>query len=590
MFFRGINKEKDRLKYLIIAYILPSLLLIIVGLWFIEKNTMIKIVGDEYGYWAAGAYISGLDWSEITSYNSYYGYGYGIILAALLKLHMSSIITYRLALFLNIIFIIGIYVIVYHMLNKFTVRYKISIIVKVLLALFVSTYSGNLSYTQYTMPEVLIAFIYWILIFLAYRLLNKLTVYDSILFILLNIYLFSVHQRTIGICLISCFFWIYIVVKNKDKRRIIILSVLLGCLAILAVLWFKNNYQIAFFDGGQGKNLSVNDFAGQTSKFEALMSVNGIWMFIKSFAGKIYYLLSSSYMLAGISALFIITKYLSIFCRHFKTKVNETTVFYLYILLNTVIMVGISSLSMMEYYGRFDMLFYGRYFEFTIAPLMLLGLIFIIYEECCYKKIIVCLTVICYLILTCSMEYIIDYGRSTSNVFINCSGIADLLIFQNYRKFSLLFIAIRSCLWLALLFIIIYIAKSRKKLYPYTLILVLSVIVNITSYCYVYKEGCLSWSVEQSNREVELAEFIQNIGASDSLHYYIVENDVKADYLQFLLKDHTIHIFEYENEIYRLNDSDYILTTLDTSLRKSLYSLGYKEYANSETLILWGKG
>lgn len=583
-------KKNYKISYFIVAYIIPILLLIILGLWFINENTMIKIVGDEYGYWAAGAYISGLDWSEITSYNSYYGYGYGFFVAILLKCNLSAVLIYRLAIFLNILFLISIYVIVYYLVRNWTERYNFSFVLQVFLAFSVTVYSGNISYTQYTMPEILIALIYWLQILIVWKMLKQLNFLNSFLFILLNLYAFSVHQRMIGVCLISVCLWLAIAIRSK-KSKSFYFSSIISCLCIfIFILILKEHYQMAFFAGGKGKNLAVNDFAGQTSKLESLLSIQGLWMFVKSFAGKIYYLLSTSYLLAGIAGgLGLVCTGNAIRNRiKEKKEINEGTILLVFLVLNTLIMIAISSLTMMEYYGRFDMLFYGRYFEFTISPLILISLIYLLGENNKHKIRIILGTIFSYIVVSCAMEYIIDYSRSASNTFINCVGMASVLIRREYKKFSLIYIALKTVV-IGLCLIAMSYVKGKAKKGVRIFGLSMFIIINIFVYLYVYEKGCLSWAVTQSNSELKLAKKIEDLGASDSLYYYIIENDLKADYLQFLLKDHTIHILENPDEIHELKSNDYILTIPDTSIKMDLDEQGYEAYAESEGLILWRK-
>lgn len=199
-----VRNRGNAKQYLLCS--LPVILIMYICLYHLKDNLSLKIVADEYGYWANGAYFSGLDWSEITAYNPYYGYGYGIILGILLKIGLPSVLTYQSAIIINGIFLCGIYLIALRLVNEFSECREISLILKIGISFAVTVYTGNLYYTQYTMSEVLLALTYWGLILNAYMLLKKVNLVRCITFIVLASYGFIVHQRTIGVCFICLLF------------------------------------------------------------------------------------------------------------------------------------------------------------------------------------------------------------------------------------------------------------------------------------------------------------------------------------------------------------------------------------------------
>ena len=214
------NRREMLKRYLF--FLIPCFIIVFVSMYYIDSHISIKITGDEYGYWAAGAYLNGWDWSPITAYNSYYGYGYGLILALILKMGLSSSISYKIAIGFNVFFLLLIYGIVYHLITSFSRENEVPLPLKSLIALAVCLYPGNLAYTQYTMPEVLLSLLYWLIILLLYELLNKVSIIKIFLLVIVVLYCFSVHQRTIGVCFVALLLLLIIVLKKHVNIRLLI--------------------------------------------------------------------------------------------------------------------------------------------------------------------------------------------------------------------------------------------------------------------------------------------------------------------------------------------------------------------------------
>lgn len=106
---------------------------------------------------------------------------------------------------------------------------------------------------------------------------------------------------------------------------------------------------------------------------------------------------------------------------------------------------------------------------------------------------------------------------------------------------------------------------------------------------FVYEHGCLTWAPQNSKADIAMTEIIKELDAEDELYYYIVEDMRQADYLQFLLKEETIHCFSNPDEIKRFSDEKYILTINNTAIAEQLMNCGYEYLANTAYVTLWQK-
>lgn len=583
----SLDKIKLTKKCKWTGHFVPIILIIMFCTYYMDNNMIIKIVGDEYGYWSAGAFFSGYDWSQITSYNPYYSYGYGLWLAIILSLNLSSVTSYRIALGLNIFFLCGIYFIVYKIVEEYIPN--TSRLLSMSMAFMVATYTGNFYYTQYTMSEVLISFVYWSVVYLATKLLEKASTKRVVMYILLVEYLLFVHQRTLGVFVVSALFLCYIFYCHRIEFKRIFIYIIFAFTIMAILLWVKKCYQFSFFGGGEGINLAGNDFSGQVSKIQYILSFHGLWMFIKAYVGKIFYALSSTNLLVGISVILIFVKIIEVVKKRInkKKKIDNQTIMLLYILLNAVAMMAIGSIFMIDYYARFDLIIYGRYFDFTMGPLMLVALLFIVFGT--KKTVYYCVPILVggYIIITILINQVLIYQTNFSNMFINCPGIADTMIFFGYKADTLFLVAIKAVFVLAILLVLVKICKKNYKLI--SVVLIMFAVVSMISDLYVYKEGCLRWSIEQNKGEINLANYVYQKDISNNLYYYVGDSVLDADYLQFVLKESSIKSFWQVEEIENFSAGDYILTSKTSEITNILENLGYEVVSKSGTLDLWGR-
>ena len=67
------------------ALFLTGILIFILSTLQVKDIVSIWNQNDELGVWQGGAWLLGLDWSEVATLHGYYGYGYGFILAFFIR-------------------------------------------------------------------------------------------------------------------------------------------------------------------------------------------------------------------------------------------------------------------------------------------------------------------------------------------------------------------------------------------------------------------------------------------------------------------------------------------------------------------------
>ena len=125
------------------------------------------ILPDEFGYWSYAAAAAGYDWSGIVSLNSYYSYGYSVILLPVLILFQDGLTAYRAAVAVNFVMVAGIgFLLQYLMVGLFP---DMKGRVLSVFAAVITLYPPLLLYARTTMTETLLAFLYVLAVVLAYR-------------------------------------------------------------------------------------------------------------------------------------------------------------------------------------------------------------------------------------------------------------------------------------------------------------------------------------------------------------------------------------------------------------------------------------
>jgi|GEM_PF-6952019 len=553
-------------------------IIIIFSLQYISDAKSIRIIGDEFGYWTAGAYFSGLHWEPAASLNAYYSYGYGLFLALILKIDIPKDYYYTAAVVLNCIFLCGTYILVRIFIER--TFDNIGKNICSLLALCVTVYPANLIYAQFSMAEVLILLLFWVIINVSIELLNKPTFCKGVLFIFIVTFLYFVHQRTLGIYLSSFFILLYVLYNNRKNHILLLwIPLVFGC--FLLGNYIKDIYQDSYLSGDNNLLLSINDYSGQIGKLKVLLSLSGVKQLIISILGKMFYAANSTFLLAGVG---VISCLIQIWNDIKNKKLSTNTVMCMFFLMASVSMIGICSIYMQDFTSRMDLLFYGRYFEFTLMPLFLYGFIYLLNNYKNYKIVGVAIFIFILIsIITCTKA---QFKGVDTHLFLNVTSLADFYYITNNIVEFWFFNIARAIVLFLVAFWILNLNSSKKVIY----ILTIFIVAFIINYEIVYLKGCRGWSVAAMTANIELSEYIQDNNLQDNLYYYSGDDTTfsNSSYLQFLLPDTTIPYISELNEIDKLEASDILLTKRGTQIKEWLNNR-YSLLAASTMLQLWGR-
>lgn len=500
-----------------------------------------QVVPDEFGYWTAASYINGYDWSDTASFNTYYSIGYGFILA-LFQRFFDGVLMYRMALIFNSICLGLIYLLLINICNTFwgykDINYFIS-----LACCFYTTFIANSVSTQ---PEVFLTFLFTLSVKLYIDICKQVTLFRVVSYSLTLLFLYCIHQRTLGI-LLAGILSILLFLLQKKKQFIIPIAVF-GVIAIFILLTsmvLKNGLIENVYTGST--TIASNDYSGQISKVKAIFSLEGIKRLILVLNGQLWQLGTASVLLFFYSLFEVMGK----LYEGWKEKFRDTDVNpYVYIFLSFLFTWGISAVYMRAG-ARYDSLIYGRYIEMVLPIFLLVGLMNLFLKANLKKLSCVIFIYGCMGLL---VKYTYSIYKYNSIVWGNICGIFRYIWTENdpVGSISKSFFVEKGTLIVILVTVIIALLLcSQKRKWG-----VIFTLIALPALWIYHMEGIWTeeWKTYQDNTtQEEIAAALKEYNVNDEPVYFVYEEDeetykkTRCFPLQILMKENTLYVIEDDN-------------------------------------------
>lgn len=327
---------------------------------------------DEFGYWSTAAAAVGTDWSQVASMGSYYAFGYSLILTPIMFLFGGGVAAYRIAIVINVLlqcsslFLLkGIMTILYPRMRRIDAIYCICI------AVFYPAWSF---YTQMTLAEALIMFLYVLSVYLMAFFLEKPKVWKAFLLLAVLVYMYFVHMRMVGVVVAGFLTFVVWAFRNPKLRKFILIAIVGLGIAGIAAVGIKGIVQGNVYANSDASLLAGNDYAGQIYTIKRLFTLEGIRNLIVGVAGKLFYLVEASFGTLFITLIYLFGQLISL-KRKYKEKEEPLTkqLVSFYILLSFAAQFAITA-AYMNTPSKLDSITYGRYNDYLIPIIMCLGL------------------------------------------------------------------------------------------------------------------------------------------------------------------------------------------------------------------------
>ena len=481
--------------------------------------------------------------------------------------------TYQLALCGNVLMLVCVYVLAYKLIQK--MAEKLHVVLHVLIALVSVLYTGVLFFSQYTMSEMLICLLFWIILYNIYCLLEKYSRVRIIAVTFLLVYCFFVHQRLLGLVVVGGAALIYILIKNKKTKDLLwILPVfaIIFVLMLVVKLQYKSEY-LSFSD----LKMVANEFQGQTQKLSRMLSMDGVIMFVIGVLGKLFYACSGTFMLFFVFVVALMKELVDCIKQKQVTRRLEIWMFVFLVCMATI---AISVVFLLDFTSRFDLLIYGRYFDFSLSPILVFSLVGLMQKDEKFK--IETWMFVVYFALTFIVSKNMPYDESKDIAYFMCPALSSVLFEYNYNIGA---VALQTLLIAC--FIKMMLERKKQTLVTKSVPIVVAIVMWVGCFISQYNVQSLYFMPDFTRSDEQLAEHIREIDAGDDLYFYTEKDKEYICFLQFVLREYRIHIITDENEVYNLKDEDYILTIKETELFDALPGVNYEEEAASDSVIMW---
>lgn len=346
-------------------FLLFALLIFCLFQFNIYKVYGFSLYPDEFGYWASAAEMLGYDWTDTAALGSYYSYGYGVLLAPILWFFHDCVTAYRVAIAMNVLLQCGMMGMLWGIFRRLfcaeaSEERKMQLVLAVGTAIFYPPFSF---YTQMTMAETLLAFLYLLICYQITLFVEKPNVVGAVLIALSLLYIYFVHMRTVGVVIAAVLTLLLYAWRNSAGRKALAVAVLILVVGALCGLWVKGIVTDTVYSQVDTDLLSLNDYTGQLVKLKRIFSFQGMKQLCLSSIGKLYYLIMASFGLV-FPAVYVCLK------RIVGQKNGYVYLFCLLSIMGQFVISVIAGISP----GRLDEIVYGRYNEYLLPIFIGIGL------------------------------------------------------------------------------------------------------------------------------------------------------------------------------------------------------------------------
>lgn len=544
--------------------ILIMLLVLCFGIFNITKSYGFLVFPDEFGYWTYAAMLAGYDWSDIVSLGSYYSYGYSLILFPIFILCKDAVIAYRVAIAVNFILLVCCFFIWKRLFSRLLGRMKDSMVVFwTAIAVF---YPSWLFYARTTLAEIAIVTLYAAICMLLYDYLEHNRVSTLIMLVLALVYIHFVHMRTVAI-LIACAMTLavyYLVKKKRLKQCLWVVLLLVGVFVIGYCLkeWITGTIYAT------SEKVNTNDYAGQMGKFTYMFTKEGFINLVISIAGKVLYLGIASFGLAYWGIWYAMKQILQAIKAWKKGREIATAQwFYLFVVLATIGATLVNAIYTIGP-GRVDALTYGRYHEYVIPVLMILGIMEIWGGMKLVHGVIV--TLLLKIGMTALVTWsLYTYGQTNMHGYMMV-GMSYMHDIENFEPIPFYWQALGFAAVLTTLvtFVIRKISKHSHMEIFFALILVMELVLAVRA-----GNLYLDDSAKGAYRDTKIVEKIEQLNEDEDREiYYLHDGDYALiSIVQFMLRDEDIRIVQENSMWYEeLEKEDLLLVDYRSPLTEEL--------------------
>lgn len=559
--------------------LIASILFFAINLIHLNKMFILTVMEDEFGYWSNAAFFAGYDWSEALKGTAYYSYGQGFILSIFMRVFEDPVLIYRCAIVYNAFLVSIMLFFIYYVVSK--VLSELSKEICIVLTCLCVCLPLAISNVQISWPEITIQFCFWVIVFFILKIEEKEErPKEQMPYIcalpIISVYLYTLHQRTIGVIVALCIIMLLFYITKKVKFSHVLLFFTILFIFFFCSMLLKRYIQSNVWIYAAKDN--ANDYVAQLNKVIALFTIDGLNRFFHDFIGHLFYVGANSFLFVYIAFFYFIQK-IFLFIKSRGKMLGGYPVLKLFFLLSFLFMIGISSLFMMQH-SRIDHVIYGRYSEFTTMPFLVLGIGSFFIEKNEKKEIwFYMVSVFLFIIFMLITKSYLDSANLGGFVLENVPSITMFVANKKEILYIPLFVTTVG------LFTAFFIMKriGSKKLFLYGILFFMGIVMFGNGQLCIRREPLLDQDYLR-----KVYALVEKIPDSEEPLYYKLTNswhefNVKG-FFQFALQDKPL-ISYYPEEIPQMKEKYVISTTFDPFF--SAPGDNYKVAEIEDRLRLW---
>lgn len=590
-------------------FVIFALLLFCMFEYGIRRIYGFSIYPDEFGYWASAAQWAGFDWSETVSKASYYSFGYSLILMPILLLCKNGVSAYRAALLVNVLLqclSIGLLYGGYRRLFCMTADsakadyaqsgcclQEMKPVFAVGAAVFYPVWTF---YTQMTLTEALLAFLYVLICWLFARFLEKPVFVRAMLLSIALIYLHFVHMRTVGVVIAAGITLLLHAFRVREARKPILAAALFlaaGALigmqvrdAAIETLYLSVSGRSAAGGGFTAGNeeaaanaiAALNGYAVQIANARTALNPEGILLLLKSCAGKLYYLGMSSFgmiypaigLCIGKTAALLrdLPGVRNIFKRRgrdFRKEEKEPSavcgeesqiavkdLMYVFQLLSFCGQFLISAVYMRSP-GRLDGIVYGRYNDYLVPVLIGIGLLTLWENRHFVRHVLVSIAVSTALFAV-SLHAALHSGAVLMHGChaLGLNYISDDLHFYEITPEFVKAFAFGLCLLLLMTGCIAFVSKAGKNNFGFSILGIGIILLMEVLLTFRLNQKYLYFFNEMNYYDLEVYEYLEDYEKKEKravpVSYLYDGGQVYINLIQFSMREKPLYFIEETGE------------------------------------------
>lgn len=555
-----------------------------------------SIFPDEFGYWAPAAELLGWDWSQTSSLGSYYSFGYALILLPVLWLVRDSILAYRTAVFLNVVFMgAGLCLMLWLIKRLFPeVRGKRAVLISAIAVIC----PPWIFYMQCTMTEAMLLFTFLLVCALFYRFLENPGAVSACFLAGALVYLYTLHMRCVGTLAAAALTLLICLFQNrsgKQKRSIVLACIFLVLLFMVALLIKKGVIQQLYYMTST-ETMNYNDYSGQWKKLFYVFSPDGGRAFLTGTVAKLLYLGVSTFGLAYWGMWGIGRNAFRLLKRLLKrdTEINGRDFFWLFLFLSVLAQILVTVFytigSADAGNRRLDLFVHGRYDELTVPILTAVGLECLLTSRRGWTGTGICAGLMS--LFTLSSAWVVQRVMMTNVHGYFMVGMSYLLDDENLHPVSFLWKAL--CFGCVLMLVITAVAETIKKRKRLEWLLVIMVFIQVmlgmhASQHYLYIGNSYGYG------DVIMADkVLEHLDRNDSdrvIHIY-EGGTPYIEQVQFRLRDIRVKIMDARKEeinLRELKPEDKVIVQHMSGLEEELGKLYEKSWTSGHLSLFYNE-